>query len=348
MPTWNVFWRQLRQLPRAIWRLPTRQALQDIVVQNLQAQNQRQDTIVQNLQAQNQHLESEVAWLKARAEQQSMLVDHLKEMSESVHGALETWLPPESLPFTLHNSEVQWLSNAEARLGRAANDLSPDERTAAFYSYFSEMGGDTRGVLHRQYKAYLPLLEQVRESTASSHSSLWLDIGCGAGEFMAFLASHGWLAEGVDLSGKEVLRCQEQGLAVRQADALTYLQSLDRDGAAPRFVGISLLQVIEHVPPAQVMPLLQLCAKSLVPGGMLLVETVNLRHPLALNGFYTDPTHQTPLSDNYLAFTLQWLGLKQVGVLYTQPQPMALLAHAERTSHYVNYAVHGTAPPVLA
>lgn len=320
MTTWRAFWMRLCRLPLTLWRIPARQMRLEVITQRLMSQSQQ-------LQAQSGQLLAQI--------------DLLHQQSNAVHHAIQAWLPPEDLPFSLHRPGANWLPKAEARLGQVASSLTPERRAASFYTYYSEMAGDTRPILHQQYEAYWPLLLQVRQSTESQPETPWLDIGCGAGEFLHFLAGHGWPAEGIDMRATEVARCQAQGLSVSEADALTHLRALHDAGAAHQFSGISLFQVIEHLPPADVLPLLNLCIQSLMPGGMLLVETINLRHPLAFSSFYTDPTHQTPLPDNYLAFVLQWLGLAQVGVLYTLPSPVALLPQAEQTAQYFNYAVYG-------
>jgi 2-polyprenyl-3-methyl-5-hydroxy-6-metoxy-1,4-benzoquinol methylase len=311
--------RHLRELPRSLWRTPIQQQ-------------------------QQQHHAQQLAAQQAILGLHSMQLQSLEARLLALQNDFGNWSSG-PLPFAFHQPDAPWLPLAEARLGKSSRALLPAERAEAFYSYFSEMAGDTFPILHQQYQAYLPLLQQARQSMAAHPDLPWLDIGCGAGEFLQFLSDQGWSAEGVDLNAAEVARCQAKGLSVHHADAIAYLQQPAAARADQRYAGISLLQVIEHLPPGQVLSLLQACVQRLAPGGLLLVETVNLRHPLALNGFYTDPTHKNPLADNYLAFVLQWLALESVGVLYTLPMPVTLMARAEQTAHYMNYTVYGQAGP---
>lgn len=302
---WRIRWQHLKKLPLAFWQLPMQQ-------QQLQHLHVLQQTLQESLE--------------------QTLREHLDER-------FDAHLPAQ-LPFALHQPDVQLLTRAKDRLGNKANDPALPEREAHFYSYFSEMAGDTRHILLQQYHAYWPLIQQVQVRLVAGEGAPWLDIGCGAGEFLQFMHGHGWPAEGIDLSATEVARCHALGLSVQQADALAFLEAPHSNGRR-KYAGISLFQVIEHVPREQVVPLLQACVHSLLPGGLILVETVNLRHALAFNGFYTDPTHQTPLSDNYIAFVLQWLGLEKVGVLYTLPEPQAFVPPSEHRSHYMNYTAYG-------
>ncbi|MFL9922500.1 class I SAM-dependent methyltransferase [Paraburkholderia fungorum] len=288
-----------------------------------------------------------LAWLESAIIEHNGRLDRLEDsvgdmdsQSGSVASQLSTLmpllrlLPGERPAFAWMAPPPDWLDRAEQRIGRPRATLSPMERQQAFYSYYSEMGGDHGSILRQQYQAYLPLLQK-----AASEGGRVLDIGCGAGEFLSFLREKDLAAVGVDLSGTEVQRALSAGLEAVHASGDDFLRNTPE-----RFAGITLFQVIEHLAPDEVLPTLEACVQRLLPGGVLLVETINLRHPLALNGFYTDPTHQKPLSDNYLGFVLQWLGLRDVGVLYTLPEPLPGVSVDEPQRLYANYTVFGFAP----
>ncbi|NMG16353.1 class I SAM-dependent methyltransferase [Aromatoleum bremense] len=245
---------------------------------------------------------------------------------------------PAPIDFTWLAPAPRWIELAERRIGRSLSNLAPAEKRAAFYSYYSEMGGGHTDILQQQYAAYLPLLPGSNGPVPATGLRI-LDIGCGAGEFLAFLRNKGIPGVGIDLSATEVQRAVAAGLDVVHATAAEFLQRTDEC-----FAAITLLQVIEHLPPEDLLPTLEACVARLAPGGLLLVETINLRHPLAINGFYTDPTHQKPLSDNYLGFVLQWLGLQGVRILYNLPDPMPGVPADDPTRLYANYTVFGYAP----
>ena len=250
---------------------------------------------------------------------------------------LENLLPlapqvfPEPPPFSWQAPPPCWLDNAQRRIDQTSAPLSDEARAQAFYSFYSEMGGDHRPILHQQYACYLPVIREALEQGGRV-----LDIGCGAGEWLHYLQAHDIPALGIDPEPLEVERATRDGLVVQQADAEEFLRSGDE-----QFAAITLLQVIEHLPPDTLYNTLEACLRRLRPGGVLMVETVNLRHPLAFNGFYTDPTHQKPLADNYLGFLMQWVGLQRLQLLYTLPEPLAGLSRDEPSRLYLNYTLWG-------
>jgi len=95
-----------------------------------------------------------------------------------------------------------------------------------------------------------------------------LDLGCGAGRFVAALAEHGSRPIGVELSERALARAAR---VVPGAD----LRLLERDGSLPlAHASVDLVwcsEVIEHVP--DVGGLLAEVRRVLVPGGRLLVTT---------------------------------------------------------------------------
>ncbi len=315
------------------------------------AHNQRLDSLETRcaaFKARNRVLEADVVMYRQYLDSlktRCATVEARNLVLETQHRALEARLEPLTrlhhpapIDFTWLAPAPRWIELAERRIGRPLSNLAPAEKRAAFYSYYSEMGGGHTDILQQQYAAYLPLLPGSNGPVPATGLRI-LDIGCGAGEFLAFLRNKGIPGVGIDLSATEVQRAVAAGLDVVHATAAEFLQRTDEC-----FAAITLLQVIEHLPPEDLLPTLEGCVARLAPGGLLLVETINLRHPLAINGFYTDPTHQKPLSDNYLGFVLQWLGLQGVRILYNLPDPMPGVPADDPTRLYVNYTVFGYAP----
>ena len=95
-----------------------------------------------------------------------------------------------------------------------------------------------------------------------------LDVGCGAGEYVAFMRDHGWQAEGVDFDAEAVESARTRfGVNVhsRQLEEMKYPDAY--------FDAITMNHLIEHVPdPAR---LLRECRRVLKPGGMAIVTTPN-------------------------------------------------------------------------
>jgi O-antigen chain-terminating methyltransferase len=187
-------------------------------------------------------------------------------------------------------------------------------------------GPEARSILARQYEAYWPWLERIEGPV--------LDVGCGAGEWLAFLGRRGKQAVGIDSNPHEVERCRKAGLDAHRADAFDWLK--EHPG---RYGAITLFQVIEHIPRERLHEFLLLLAGALREGGLLVMETVNPAHALALSIFYNDPTHQRPLPLEYLGFVCQGAGLRPLGTVYTYPVSVAVTGADWQATHYLNYAV---------
>lgn len=105
-----------------------------------------------------------------------------------------------------------------------------------------------------------------------------LDVGCGAGLFLALLAGtrSGIRGVGFDSSGAAI------DVAVRMAERLRLLgiaadlRFLHRDVAAPwpdeLFDVVSLVDVLHHVPPAHQREVIENAARHVKPGGILLYK----------------------------------------------------------------------------
>jgi SAM-dependent methyltransferase len=119
-----------------------------------------------------------------------------------------------------------------------------------------------------------------------------LDIGCGYGNFVYFLQREGYTgAMGVDLSAHQVEVGQRLGvLNLQHGDACDLLR--ERVG---EFDFISAVEVLEHIPKAQVLDFLGLVHAALRPGGRLVCEVPNLGAFYSQN-FFMDFTHETPFT----------------------------------------------------
>jgi len=127
-------------------------------------------------------------------------------------------------------------------------------------------------------------------------------------------------------------------------DALEYLQGCPPGSLA----GVFMLQVVEHLEPDSMRRVLKAIVAALSPGGKVIIETINLRHPLAFQGFYADPTHTRPVADDYLEFLLEWEGLTALHKILTMPVSpdgsAPLVGSIDESRVYYNYAVIATKP----
>lgn len=94
-----------------------------------------------------------------------------------------------------------------------------------------------------------------------------LDVGCGDGRFLAYMAQHGWIAEGCDFDANAVMLAQQRGLTVREGA----LEDIHYDNES--FDVVTMSHLIEHV--YDVRSLLREARRILKPGGKLVIITPN-------------------------------------------------------------------------
>ncbi len=206
--------------------------------------------------------------------------------------------------------EVERLRAAEARpvLDReAATDTFAGPIASTTYLGFEDRFRGTTDDIRRRVDEYVPLL--------LPHHDV-VDLGCGRGELLEALRSHGVRARGVDVNHAMVQSCRDRGLEVEQADALTFLRR-----QPPGSVGaLVAIQVVEHLTPDYLMAVLAAGYEALQPGAPLVLETINPACWMAFFETYIrDPTHERPLHPETLKYLVQASGFSHADVQYRRP-----------------------------
>lgn len=133
-----------------------------------------------------------------------------------------------------------------------------------------------------------------------------LDVGCGAGELVAFAAQRGLRASGIDHDAPNVERARERGLDVVAGDVLR--PPIDGDRL---YNVITMEHLIEHFQPREATGLLAEYGGRLRPGGRIILVTPNLADWSVLSEiFWLDPTHVRPYPARLLTVMLTDLGLR--------------------------------------
>lgn len=243
------------------------------------------------------------------------------------------WNPStQEQPFSATLVLESGITKATNRLGKDWVDKYKDNPDY-FYTLFSELGGDySQVIIQNQFIAYEDYLPK-------STTSRFLDIGCGAGEFLKFIKNKNLLGLGVEIDSSEATRARDAGLDIIEGDGVEYLKETKE-----KFCGISLLQVIEHIDPEKLKSFVESMATSLDPGGVVFIETINIRHPLAINGFFTDPTHTRPVPDDFLTFLLEWAGFTSIKKIFTYPVFVDPVSKYDLARIYYNYTLVGEKP----
>jgi SAM-dependent methyltransferase len=206
-------------------------------------------------------------------------------------------------------------SGAEALSDSAGSAVSTDNSFAAGgiesfkYVGFEDQFRGSATVIRQRLQDYVPLFAAQQDV---------LDIGCGRGEFLDLLRHHGVRAQGLDINHEMVEVCRQRGLAASEGDALGYLQTLADESLG----GIFAAQVVEHLEPDYLVRLLQRAADVLRPGGVLVLETVNVACWFAFfQSYVRDITHVRPLHPDTLAYFVRASGFPHVDVEFRSPYP---------------------------
>ena len=144
-----------------------------------------------------------------------------------------------------------------------------------------------------------------------------LDVGCGRGEFLVLLRDAGKRATGIDIDADMVAQCRDEGLDVVRAEAVEHLSGL----ASESLGGIFAAQVVEHLPPAELVAFLAAARVALAPGGVIVLETINPASLCALRNYFADLTHAQPLVPETLSFLVESAGFTGPRIAYTSPVP---------------------------
>jgi O-antigen chain-terminating methyltransferase len=186
-----------------------------------------------------------------------------------------------------------------------------------YFAYESRMRGATELVREKQ-RGYV---DDFRGAAPV------LDLGCGRGEFLALLREAGIEAKGVDVDADMVAYARGEGLDVKHTGAVEYLEGL----ADRSLGGIFAAQLLEHLPAATVVRVLELAAAKLRPGGVLVAETINPLSPLALRNYFADLTHAQPLVPETLELLARQAGFATVQTRFLNEPDEKLAEPADPT-----------------
>lgn len=147
------------------------------------------------------------------------------------------------------------------------------------------------------YGLYLPAVK----------STPILDAGCGHGTLLHWLQTEGYAeSEGVDVSAEQIELGRSLGIQNLHVGSLEdHLRQ--RPGA---YGAIFMRDVLEHIPKSNVCAVLDLCARSLQPGGVLVVQVPNADSPFFGRIRYGDFTHQAAYNKSSLSQLFLLAGLE--------------------------------------
>ncbi|MFQ5823494.1 MAG: class I SAM-dependent methyltransferase [bacterium] len=184
---------------------------------------------------------------------------------------------------------------------------SMDIKDFDYLAFQNRFRGSER-IIKEHFKCYLSYFKKVDNV---------LDIGCGRGEFLELLNEKSIPCYGIDILPIMVQHCQNKGLEVQEADAVTHLREVHDKSLGSIFMA----QFVEHQNLPYLNHLLSLCFQKLADQGICLIETINPHHPEAMRWFYLDPTHTYPIYPEFLQWLCQSKGFKVNKIMYNIPTP---------------------------
>jgi SAM-dependent methyltransferase len=205
----------------------------------------------------------------------------------------------------------------EVRALRRGLESAPPEPAAArsvavaaadsAYTAFENRFRGSREEIRARLASYVPLFAGLAPV---------VDLGCGRGEFLELLRDAGIGARGVEGNAHVARECRERGLDVNVGDLVAFLRR-EPDAALG---GVFAAQVVEHLPPAALQQTLAEAHRTLRPGGLLVLETVNVRSVVGFHEVYIrDLTHERPLHSETLRFLAAAAGFGEVRIELRSP-----------------------------
>ncbi len=253
-------------------------------------------------------------------------LSHLEKSIESAQAELSSVL--KRMNAVVAQAEAQTAVRVGTR-GVASNSLvSSEQELDQYYLAFEDHLRGSEQAMREKLSAYQPELDQLKARATKAQGPgdqpsppkplPILDLGCGRGEWLEFVAGLGFPAKGIDLNPVMVKASVDKGLDVSQADLISALKAQPEQSLS----AVTAFQVAEHLP----FDVLFICVKEswrvLTEGGMLLLETPNPENLMvASHTFYHDHTHRNPLTPAAMTFLLQYWGFKHVTIKRLNPYP---------------------------
>lgn len=286
---------------------------------------QEQNLVVRNgISEAEEQIRTEVAELAAQvkaevtheveAQVRSEVTASVAEMKAEITGAIWEQVHAAILAMDTDIENRAWLAKVlegkalRGALGAVDLPTSPSAGTGLNYFAFENQFRGSREDIKERQRAFTQYFEGC---------SNVLDIGCGRGEFLELMRDAGIGARGVDLDETMVEFCRAWGLEVELNDAVSCLESVE-DASLD---GVFIDQVVEHLEPAYLIRLLELCYQKLKSGHYLVVETVNPLSFASFANFYIDMTHVRPVHPETLKFLFGTAGFREMEMSFSSPVP---------------------------
>lgn len=268
---------------------------------------QQMETRLAALETQNRELMARLVVLSEQNTLQMAELEALRRAPPAAASSTSVAAPATRRPLTPPPSTPAPVAPPET------SELDRHQTALAYLRFQRQFRGDEKQLRDRQ-RTYIELLRS--NWTAARPVPRVLDIACGDGVFLEILREAGWEPHGVDLNVAMVRYGQGRNLPIELGDAVEYLEA----GPANHWDAVTAFQFVEHLDPAVISRLLRAAYRALVPGGLLIIETLNPNTLMSLKWFHLDLTHDRLIFPQMLQLLMEsaafrfieWKGINPV------------------------------------
>ena len=292
---------------------PLREQIREDTTRQIQATiGEVRSRLKERLQEQDLEVRSEIS--EAEEQIRTEVTELVAQVKAEIAGEVREQVQAAILAMDTDIENRAWLAKVlEGRVlrgapGEAELPDSPSAGTGLNYFVFEDQFRGSREEIKERQRAFVRYFEGC---------SNVLDIGCGRGEFLELMRDAGIGARGVDLDETMVEFCRSRGLAVELNDAVSYLEQLEDESLD----GVFIDQVVEHLEPAYLVRLLELCYRKMKFGYHIVAETVNPLSFVSFANFYIDMTHVRPVHPETLKFLFGAAGFREIETQFSAPIP---------------------------
>lgn len=174
------------------------------------------------------------------------------------------------------------------------------------HPFYSSVPLHTDGSFRFFEKNYLPFLPDEKQAKI-------LDIGCGTGDFLAYVQKKRYKNFlGVDISKEQINFCKQHITQnVKLIDTLGEFLKKNKNS----FDFILMNDIIEHIEKEQVIDTLSLVLASLKKNGVVVIRTVNLKNRWGMAVRYMDFTHTVGFTEESIKQVMLIAGFKHVALV---------------------------------
>lgn len=181
------------------------------------------------------------------------------------------------------------------------------------HAVFANAGADDGGSRAATFEMLL------RKGLPADKQAPILDFGCGDGIVLSVAEKLGYTnLAGVDLSAALIERAAQKCSAkFANVDGLEFLKTTPGES----FGAIIAFDVFEHLTRPELLITCREIARTLQPGGHLLLQVPNGNSPIFGSVFYGDLTHEQPYTQSSLIQLLVPFGFSDIQVMEVAPVP---------------------------